>query len=76
MEPRKMEGRKQVEMQKYYAVYLRETDELLASGTSAEVTKQLNLASVNSFYSMVSRTRSGKNNKYEILIEDIEDNWP
>lgn len=60
-------------MQKYYAVYLRETDELLASGTSAEVTKQLKLASVKSFYSMVSRVRSGKNKKYEILIEDWED---
>lgn len=76
MEPRKMEGRKLVEMQKYYAVYLRETDELLASGTSAEVTKQLKLASVDSFYCLVSRCLKGKNKKYEVLVEDIEDNWP
>lgn len=60
-------------MGKYYAVYLRETDELIASGTSAQCQKQMGLASVHSFYSMVSRCKSGKNNKYEIYEEELDE---
>lgn len=58
---------------KYYGIYDSKTDRLLASGTSAECRKQLNLASVKSFYSMVSRVRSGKNKKYDILVEEADD---
>ncbi len=58
---------------KYYAVYLRETDELLASGNSLQCQKQMGLASVNAFYSMISRCLQGKNKKYEVMVEEVND---
>lgn len=61
-------------MKKNYAVYDKKTDELLASGDSKFCTHQLGLASVKSFYCLVSRCLSGKNNKYEVLVEEVEGN--
>lgn len=58
---------------RYYAVYERKTDRLLASGSASFCTRQLGLPSVNSFYCLVGRVRSGKNMKYEVLIEDISE---
>ena len=49
----------------YYAVYLKKTDELICSGTSEECAAAMG-RSVASFYSMVSRVRNGKNQKYEV----------
>lgn len=59
-------------MKKIYAVYEKKTDKLLATGNSVFCTRQLGLASVDSFYSLVSRVRSGRNNKYEVLVEEVE----
>ena len=59
-------------MKKTYAVYDKKTDELLVSGNSKFCTRQLGLASVDSFYSLVSNCLSGKNNKYEVLVEEVE----
>ena len=58
---------------RYYAIYERKTDRLLASGSAAFCTRQLGIASIRSFYCMVGRIRSGKIKKYEILIEDISE---
>lgn len=58
---------------KYYAVYLRKTDELIVCGNSLQCQKQLKLASVDSFYSMVSKCLKGKNKKYEVLVEEDGD---
>lgn len=60
-------------MKKTYAVYDKKTDRLLASGDSGFCTCQLGLASVDSFYCLVSRVLSGKNNKYEVLVEEAEE---
>lgn len=54
----------------YYAVYLAKSDKLVACGTSRECQRQLGLASVKSFYSMVSRVKKGANQKYEIYTEE------
>lgn len=61
-------------MKKTYAVYDKKTDELLVSGDSKFCTRQLGLASVKSFYCLVSRCLSGKNNKYEVLVEEVDGN--
>lgn len=55
----------------YYTVYLKKSDELLASGYANECAEQMNI-SVHSFYSMVSRVKSGKNNKYEVFTQHNE----
>lgn len=55
---------------KYYTVYLNETGENVAEGTAFECMKQLGMSSINSFHSMVSNCKSGKNNKY--TVEDKE----
>lgn len=57
---------------KYYTVYLRKTDELVAAGTARDCAKALN-KSLNGFHSMVSKNLTGKHKKYEIIVLDAED---
>lgn len=54
----------------YYTVYLAKNDQIVACGTSHDCQRQLGLASVDSFYSMVSRVQKGTNKKYEIYKEE------
>ena len=49
-----------------FKVYDAKTGKLLASGTSYQVAKQLELSSVDSFYSISHNVRMGKNRKYRI----------
>ncbi len=59
---------------KYYTVYLRKTDEIVAFGTSDECTEILHLTNVEQFYALVSKTRSGRLTRYAIVVdEDNED---
>ena len=51
----------------YYTVYLSETDEVVASGYAEECAEQLKMTP-HSFYSMISRVKSGANRKYEVDI--------
>ena len=57
----------------YYTVYSNKTDEIVAFGTAEECTKQLGLASIDSFYCLMSRNRSGKLHKYTVLVDLIKD---
>lgn len=59
-------------MVRWYTAYLRETEEVLASGTATQVAGALGLT-MGSFYCAVSRSKSGDNRKYEFEIEDPED---
>lgn len=52
----------------YYTVYNNVTDAVVAFGTSKECAKTMG-RSVNSFHSMVAKTRHGKNALYTIVIE-------
>lgn len=54
----------------YYTVYLKKSQEIVASGNALVCAKALK-CSVHSFYSMVTRVRNGQNEKYEIEIETI-----
>lgn len=51
----------------YYTVYLSKTDQVVASGYAEECAEQLKMSS-HSFYSMISRVKSGANHKYEVDI--------
>lgn len=48
-----------------YTVYLKKTTEITVAGDAATCAAGLNM-SMYSFYSLVSRVRNGKNQKYEI----------
>ena len=55
----------------WYTIYLRKTEEVIASGRGVQCAQALGM-SMGTFWCTVSRCRSGKNRKYEIMIEDIE----
>lgn len=59
---------------RYYAVYLRKTDELVCSGTSRECADALGVT-IKSFYVMVHKALHGKVKKWDIYIEEynVED---
>lgn len=57
----------------YYTIYLTKTDEIVASGTGKECMKQLNKKTLNSFYSLVSKSLKGVREKYTIYKEYLED---
>ena len=57
----------------FYIVRLKKDDSIVAVGTAQECVKAMNLASINSFRSIVAKNRKGINNTYEIDIEDIEE---
>lgn len=56
---------------KYYAVYLNSTDEIVVSGTAQECAKKMN-KSLNCFYSLVSKSNLGRQNKYSVYSEDLD----
>lgn len=59
---------------KYYAIYKKKTDELLASGTARECQRQMGFKSPQVFYCTVSRAYRGLSSKYEVYVtEDKED---
>lgn len=59
---------------KYYTVYLKKTDEIVAAGNAIACAVAMN-KNIQAFYSMVSRVRNGQNHKYEIdvSIVDLDD---
>lgn len=58
---------------KWYTVYLRKTDEIVAFGTAEECARQLGFSGISSFKSCVSKSMDEKNTKYkryEFIIDD------
>ena len=55
---------------KLYFVWREKTDELVACGTARECARDMGIQ-LPSFYSEVSRTRSGKHTYYKIMVEDL-----
>ena len=55
---------------KYYTVYRKKDDVVLAQGSSEECRKALGFKTLQVFYSMVSRVNRGKTEKYEVLVMD------
>lgn len=63
-------GWKKGKPRKYYTVYLRKTDEIVAFGTSEECTKELGFANAGSFRSVVSKAKKGLSKKYDFIVEE------
>ncbi len=59
-------------LRKYYTVYRKKDDEIIAQGTSKECAEQMNRP-LTSFYSCVSKNRLGRVNTYDILVEELGD---
>lgn len=55
---------------KFYTIYRKKNDEILATGTSVECIKQLG-CSPSTFYSLVSRARHKKGGLYDVFVENI-----
>lgn len=64
------QGKRGPAPKKYYTVYLNMDDSIVTSGTARECAKQMG-KSENSFRSMISFTRSGKNKKYTVVVEEV-----
>ena len=58
---------------KYYTVYLRKTDEIVAFGTSKECTEKMGLADVEQFYALVSKNRAGLQKRYVIVVDEDDE---
>lgn len=54
--------------QKYYALYLKKTDELVCSGTAEECAEALGIG-VRAFYVRVCKALTGRTNKWEVYVE-------
>ena len=59
-------------MARYYTIYNRKTEEVVAFGTAKECAQQMN-RSLASFYCTVSRNKLGKHHKYIIVTDDEDD---
>lgn len=59
---------------RYYALYNRKTDELVCSGTAKECAEALGIPRAY-FDSMVSKIKSGKNKKWEVYVDNINDDY-
>lgn len=56
----------------WYTIYLAKTDEIVASGTSDMVIRQMGYASRNSFFSAVCHAKYRKNNPRRRYIYHVE----
>ena len=56
---------------RYYTVY--KDDEIIAFGSSSQCTKKLGFKSIRSFYSLISRSRTGIRDHYAFVIEIVND---
>lgn len=61
-------SRKPYPPQKYYAVYLRKTDELVCSGSAQECADSLGICK-RAFYILAHKAASGKVKKWDVYIE-------
>ena len=52
----------------YYTIYRKENDEIVAQGTARRCAEIMGM-NLDTFYSIVSKSRKGKRETYEILIE-------
>lgn len=58
---------------RYYAIYNKETDEILACGSAAECAKGMGWKDYQALYQALSRERRSGDTPYEFYIEDVDD---
>lgn len=60
-------------MSRYYAIYRKRDDELLACGSAEQCAKMMGYTSLRSFEDICRRSMAGTLSKYELYIEDVDD---
>ena len=61
----------------YYEIYDKETGQLLARGTARDCRKKLGCASLDTFYTLASRSLRGINKKYSVIkLKGGETDYP
>ncbi len=60
-------------MKKYYVVYSKHDDSILAQGNAEVCRKLLGFKTIYVFYSMVSRCNRGLTDKYEVCVIDSDE---
>lgn len=59
-------------MNRFYIVRLRKDDSIVEVGNAVECARRMKM-SISSFHSTVSRCRSGENQKYEVDVEETDE---
>ena len=62
---------KEYPSRKYYALYLRKTDELVCCGTAGECAEALGIQK-HSFYVLAHKALHGKVKKWDVYVEDVD----
>ena len=62
-------------MSHYYTVYKNKDDQIVAFGDAKTCADQLKIT-LESFYSFVSNTRSGRTRTYTVVVEDMNEESP
>lgn len=60
-------------MSRYYAIYRKRDDALLACGTPEQCSKMMGYASLRPFEDICRRSRAGTLSEYELYVEDVDD---
>lgn len=59
-------------MAKFYIVYLAVDDTIVATGSAEECAKQMGIKNARTFQSIISKARTGKRSKYEVIVSDSD----
>ena len=59
-------------MRHYYTIYNNKDDQIVAFGDAKACAHQLNVT-LDSFYSFVSNTRSGRTRSYAVVVEECKE---
>lgn len=62
-------------VKKWYTIYEADNDEILTIGVEEECTKNLGFTSKKIFREMISKVKIGRNKKYIIVIEEVDDDY-
>ena len=60
-------------MSRYYAIYRKRDDALLACGSPEQCSKMMGYASLRPFEDVCRRSKAGTLSDYELYVEDVDD---
>ena len=60
-------------MSRYYAIYRKRDDALLACGSPEQCSKMMGYASLRPFEDICRRSKAGTLSDYELYVEDVDD---
>ena len=60
-------------MSRYYAIYRKRDDALLACGSAERCTRMMGYKSLRTFTELCRRINAGLSSRYELYIEEVDD---